>query len=64
MVAILLCPCIPLSRRFIYFSNWLRGDLVQYDISDPASPKFNSRVWLGGSIRKGGSVKVRRVLCV
>ncbi|KAI3436518.1 hypothetical protein D9Q98_005935 [Chlorella vulgaris] len=49
---------ISLDDRFIYFSNWLRGDLVQYDISDPANPKFNSRVWLGGSIRKGGSVKV------
>ncbi|KAL4457508.1 hypothetical protein ABPG75_012373 [Micractinium tetrahymenae] len=44
--------------RFLYFSNWLRGDLVQYDISDPDQPKFVSRVWLGGLIRKGGPVKV------
>jgi hypothetical protein len=31
---------------------------VQYDISDPANPRFNSRVWLGGSVRKGSGVKV------
>lgn len=54
------CPC-PHNhhRRYLYFSNWLRGDLVQYDVSDPANPKFSNRIWLGGSLRKGGPVKVR-----
>ena len=50
-----LHPC-----RYLYFSNWLRGDLVQYDISDPENPRFVSRVWLGGIIRKGGGLKVGR----
>jgi selenium-binding protein 1 len=49
---------ISLDDRFLYFSNWLRGDVCQYDISDPANPKLAGRVWLGGSIRKGGPVKV------
>lgn len=49
---------ISLDDKWLYFSNWLRGDLVQYDISDPLNPKFASRIWLGGSIRKGGPVKV------
>lgn len=49
---------ISLDDRFIYFSNWLRGDIAQYDISDPAHPKLAGRVWVGGSIRAGGSVKV------
>lgn len=49
---------ISLDDRFLYFSNWLRGDLVQYDITDPHNPKFVDRVWLGGSIKKGGPVKV------
>ena len=31
---------------------------MQYDISDPTNPKLAGRVWVGGSIRKGGSVKV------
>ena len=45
-------------HRFIYFSNWLRGDICQYDISDPAKPVLAGRVWLGGSLRKGSGVKV------
>jgi selenium-binding protein 1 len=50
--------CTVLPRRYLYFSNWLRGDLVQYDISDPEHPRFVSRLWLGGLIRKGGGIKV------
>lgn len=49
---------ISLDDKYIYFSNWLRGDVVQYDISDPANPRLAGRVWLGGTIRKGGPVKV------
>jgi hypothetical protein len=37
-------------------SNWLRGDLNVYDISDPDAPKFLSRVWLGGSFVAGSGV--------
>lgn len=39
-------------------SAGLRGDVAMYDISDPALPKFVTRLWLGGAIRKGGPVKV------
>ena len=28
-----------MDDRFLYFSNWLHGDLRQYDISDPANPR-------------------------
>ncbi|KAK9855439.1 hypothetical protein WJX84_007786 [Apatococcus fuscideae] len=49
---------ISLDDHFLYFSNWLRGDLVQYDISDPANPKLASRIWLGGVVRAGSSIKV------
>ena len=28
-----------MDDRFLYFSNWLHGDLRQYDISDPANPQ-------------------------
>lgn len=49
---------ISLDDRFLYFSNWLRGDLVQYDITDPANPRFASRIWLGGVVRAGGPIKV------
>ena len=29
---------VSMDDRFLYFSNWLHGDLRQYDISDPAQP--------------------------
>jgi methanethiol oxidase len=39
---------VSMDDRFLYFSNWLHGDLRQYDISDPANPRLTGRVWLGG----------------
>ena len=31
---------VSMDDRFLYFSNWLHGDLRQYDISDPANPRL------------------------
>jgi len=39
---------VSLDDRFLYFSNWLHGDVRQYDISDPAKPKLTGQVWVGG----------------
>ncbi len=39
---------VSMDDRFLYFSDWLHGDLRQYDISDPAHPKLTGQVWLGG----------------
>ena len=41
-----------MDDRFLYFSNWLHGDLRQYDVSDPAHPKLTGRLWLGGLLGK------------
>ncbi|KAI8468542.1 MAG: selenium binding protein [Monoraphidium minutum] len=49
---------LSLDDTRLFFSNWLRGDLVCYDISDPAAPRLAGRVWLGGSIARGGGVGV------
>ncbi|NXP65043.1 SBP1 oxidase, partial [Chloropsis cyanopogon] len=49
---------ISLDDRFLYFSNWLHGDVRQYDISDPRHPRLVGQVFLGGSISKGGAVTV------
>uniref|UniRef100_A0A2D4GUS6 Methanethiol oxidase n=2 Tax=Micrurus corallinus TaxID=54390 RepID=A0A2D4GUS6_MICCO len=49
---------ISLDDRFLYFSNWLHGDIRQYDISNRLKPKLVGQVFLGGSIVKGGPVKV------
>jgi selenium-binding protein 1 len=39
---------LSMDDRFLYFSNWLHGDLRQYDVSDPANPKLTGQLWLGG----------------
>jgi selenium-binding protein 1 len=39
---------LSMDDRFLYFSNWLHGDLRQYDVSDPARPRLTGRLWLGG----------------
>ena len=39
---------LSMDDGFLYFSNWLHGDLRQYDVSDPASPKLTGQLWLGG----------------
>jgi len=43
---------VSMDDRFLYFANWLHGDVRQYDISDPASPKLTGQLWLGGVIGK------------
>ena len=43
---------LSLDDRFLYFSNWLHGDLRQYDVSDPSNPKLTGQLWLGGVIGK------------
>ena len=40
---------ISLDDRFLYLSNWVQGDIRQYDISDPAKPRLVGQVYIGGS---------------
>lgn len=48
---------LSLDDRFLYFSNWLHGDLRQYDVSDPANPKLTGQLWLGGVLGKEPTYK-------
>ena len=52
---------ISMDDRCLYFSNWLHGDLRQYDISDPSHPRLTGQVWLGGLLGKGQEVAGRRL---
>ena len=45
---------LSMDDRFMYLSNWLHGDLRQYDISDPANPKLTGQLWLGGLLGRPG----------
>ncbi len=50
---------VSMDDRYLYFSNWLHGDVRQYDISNPARPKLTGRLWLGGVIKKSGKFRGR-----
>ncbi len=49
---------ISMDDKYVYFSNWAHGDIRQYDITDTSKPKLVGQCFLGGSIVKGGPVKV------
>ncbi|PVD32695.1 hypothetical protein C0Q70_08140, partial [Pomacea canaliculata] len=49
---------ISLDDRFLYFSNWLHGDIRQYDITDTRNPRLVGQIWLGGSFCRDSQVKV------
>merc|ERR1712001_13344 len=49
---------ISMGDKYLYFSNWVHGDIRQYDITDTKNPKLTGQVWLGGCITKEFGVKV------
>ncbi|KAF7279210.1 hypothetical protein GWI33_007528 [Rhynchophorus ferrugineus] len=49
---------ISLDDRFLYFNNWIHGDVRQYDITDRAHPKLVGQIFLGGKILTDSDIKV------
>lgn len=49
---------LSLDDKYLYFVNWLHGDVRQYDITDRRNPKLTGRVFLGGSILKDSKIRV------
>ncbi len=43
---------LSMNDRWLYFSDWLHGDVRQYDVSDPSEPKLTGQAWLGGLLGK------------
>jgi len=43
---------LSMDDRYLYFANWLHGDIRQYDVSDPAEPRLTGKLWLGGVLGK------------
>jgi len=43
---------LSMNDRWLYFSDWLHGDIRQYDVRDPSKPKLTGQVWLGGLLGK------------
>ncbi|KAI0530725.1 hypothetical protein KFK09_000273 [Dendrobium nobile] len=47
---------ISLDDRYLYFVNWLHGDIRQYNIEDPRKPVLTGQLWVGGLIQKGSDI--------
>ncbi len=43
---------LSLDDRFLYVSCWGTGEMRQYDVSDPFSPKLTATLRLGGIVRR------------
>ncbi len=52
---------ISMDDRYLYFANWLHGNVNQYDISDPHHPKLTGQVWIGGLLGKAEVLNGREV---
>ena len=39
---------VSMDDRYLFFSNWLHGDVRMCDISDPANPRLVDQLWAGG----------------
>ena len=47
---------LSMDDKYLYFCNWLHGDIRQYDISDPHNAKLTGQVWMGGLLDKAPKV--------
>jgi selenium-binding protein 1 len=52
---------LSLDDRWLYFSDWLHGDVRQYDVSDPSKPRLTAQVWLGGVLGKASEVHGKKL---
>lgn len=51
---------LSMDDKYLYMSNFLQGDVRQYDITDRKNPKLTGQVFLGGSILSDSNVRVTR----
>lgn len=56
--AFLASILISMDDKYLYCTNWLHGDIRQYDITDTRHPKLVGQIFTGGSICTDGNVKV------
>jgi selenium-binding protein 1 len=52
---------LSMDDRWLYLSDWLHGDVRQYDVSDPSRPRLAGQLWLGGMLGKGRMIGDKRL---
>src|SRR5260370_25758742 len=53
---------VSMDDKYLYLSNWLHGDIRQYDISDASRPKLMGQVWCGGLLDKSNPVQDHKLV--
>lgn len=53
---------VSMDDRYLYFSNWLHGDIRQYDISQPDRPRLVGQLWIGGLLDKAPEIHGRKLV--
>lgn len=51
---------ISLDDKYLYFNNWLHGDVRQYDITNRAKPILVGQIFLGGLILEDSKIHVTK----
>lgn len=54
---------ISLDDRYLYFSNWLHGDIRQYDITDRRNPRLVGQVWFRDTFQLMSLLRARKLTC-
>jgi selenium-binding protein 1 len=52
---------LSLDDKWLYFSNWLHGDVRQYDVSNPSKPRLAGQLWLGGLLGKPSDAGTKKL---
>ncbi|XP_074599935.1 methanethiol oxidase [Brevipalpus obovatus] len=50
---------LSMDDKFLYFSNWIHGDVRQYNIRNPSSPIHTGSIFIGGSLCNDTRIKVK-----
>lgn len=58
MPGVLTDILLSMDDKYLYFSNWVHGDIRQYNIEDTSHPKLTGQIFLGGSITREFGAKV------
>src|SRR2546428_3344665 len=48
---------VSMDDKYLYLSNWLHGDIRQYDVSDPSNPRLTGQVWCGGLLGDSSDIQ-------
>jgi selenium-binding protein 1 len=52
---------VSMDDKYLYFANWLHGDVRQYDVTVPSNPKLTGQVWIGGLLGKAPEINGKKI---